>query len=372
MCVRACGSLSPHPLSPLPAHSLQLCHLPSHFTSRRWQPSISASITLPASPARRLHYLTKWHYALLRHPLTLLYPLHRGHILPPLILHLPPSKPSIRLSLPGCRVSLHINRTLVTAFSASSCLLSPSRCSISSIMFPTPPTLLTVVSLSPLLFAPSVSVSPFSHHLPLFRFVLPVLCPPVCLNYLQYLSPSPPPFLILPPSPPSLPFLFLSESSSPHLLPVLPHLAISLRCARHSSRLLSSPHPFLSSLSISLSAIDGGAGCRPETRRGWRERRGFPVCPFLQLSPLFLFLSVRQSRDLPFLPVFFFFLICMPSPFLQHSLCCHSAVCLYFPCCQLRAWPLWQPWQLQTLCGPRYSLSGTPAERKEKGGRESQ
>lgn len=55
-CVRV--SLSPHPPSLLPAHIQQLCHLPGHFTSRCWQPSISVSITLPASPARCLHYLT--------------------------------------------------------------------------------------------------------------------------------------------------------------------------------------------------------------------------------------------------------------------------------------------------------------------------
>lgn len=118
---------------------------------------------------------------------------------------------------------------------------SPRLCS------PHPPTLLSIVSLSPPLFPPSVSVSPFSHHLPLFSFVLPVLCPPVRLNYLQYLSPKAlPPFYSNSSTIPTLPFLSLpllfSVSSSLRLLPVLPHLAISLRYARLSS-LLSSPLP---------------------------------------------------------------------------------------------------------------------------------
>lgn len=63
-------------------------------------------------------------------------------------LHLPLSDHLFRSSLPGCRVPLHINRTLVTAFSASSCLLSPSRCSISTIICLHTPTFLTVASSS--------------------------------------------------------------------------------------------------------------------------------------------------------------------------------------------------------------------------------
>lgn len=106
------------------------------------------------------------------------------------------------------------------------------------------------------------------------------------------------------------------------------------------------------------------AGQKP----GGAEERGegsqfayFSNCPLSFPSPPSA--SLGTCRSCPF------FFLCVPSPFLQHSLCCHSAVCLYFPCCQLRAWPQWQPWQLQTLCGPRYSLPGTPAERKEKGGK---
>lgn len=61
VCVCAHVTVSP-PTQPffffVTAHSQQLCHLPSHFTSLCWQPSISVSITLPACPARRLHYLT--------------------------------------------------------------------------------------------------------------------------------------------------------------------------------------------------------------------------------------------------------------------------------------------------------------------------
>lgn len=37
---------------------------------------------------------------------------------------------------------------------------------------------------------------------------------------------------------------------------------------------------------------------------------------------------------LPSLDMLLRFFLCMLSPFLQRSLCCHSAVCLYFPCCQ--------------------------------------
>lgn len=79
--------------------------------------------------------------------------------------------PSFRLSLPGCRVSLHINRTLVTALPAIPCLLSPSRCSIFSIMYLHTPTFLTGASFSRP--APSIHLClPFPHHLPLFP-----LCP---------------------------------------------------------------------------------------------------------------------------------------------------------------------------------------------------
>lgn len=298
------------------------------------------------------------------HPLTLL-PLHHSHILPlPLLFSsLSPSIwLSFRLSLPGCRVSLHINRTLVTAFSASSCLLSPSRCSISSIMSLHPHTPLHHSFFLPPV--PSIRLClPFSHHLPLFRFVLPVLCP-VCLNYLQYLSPKPsllpfpfflhghPPFLSpCPVSHPSSPVLWIVEAASsscsslPHHIPPLYSSVPLLSPAIHSS------------LSISLSAIDGGAGCWPKTRRGLK--RGLPVCPFLWLSLLFLFLSVCPSQDLPFLPVF----LCMSSPFRQHSLRCHSAVCLYFPCRQPFAWPEWQPWQLKHCVGPLFSLWNTSRER---------
>jgi len=163
------------PTQPSPCHSQQSCHLPGHFASHCWQPSISVSITLPASPALCLHYLTNDIMPFCV-PVPALLPLHHSLILP-LLFPLPVSLHASVLPVvsPRCRVSLHINRTLVTAFSASSCLLSPSRCSIYSIMYLHTPPLLTIAPLS-LLHHPSVSVSLFSHNLPLFRFVLPVLC----------------------------------------------------------------------------------------------------------------------------------------------------------------------------------------------------
>lgn len=145
-------------------------------------------------------------------------------------LHLLLSEHLFRSSLPGCRVPLHINRTLVTAFSASSCLLSPSHCSISTIMCLHTPTFLTVASSS----HPVLSIClclPFLHRFHLYRFVLPVFCPSVLTTYgiCHQNPPSPSSSSILPPSPPSLPFprsyfptlhLPFAESLKLHLLPV--------------------------------------------------------------------------------------------------------------------------------------------------------
>lgn len=90
---------------------------------------------------------------------------------------LSPPPPSSNAGFP-----LHISRTLVTAFSASSCLLSPACCSISSIMY--------LHAHSPPFFShSSFHLSPsFSPSTSRFHFVLPVLCP-FCPKYLRYLSP---------------------------------------------------------------------------------------------------------------------------------------------------------------------------------------
>ena len=243
---------------------------------------------------------------------------------------------------------------------------SPRLCS------PHPPPSSPIDSLSPLLFPPSVSVSPFSHHLPLFRFVLPVLCPPSVLTTYSICHPKPslPPIRILPPSPPSFSSLSLSllfsESSSLRLLPVLPHLAISLCCARLSS-LLSPSLPFLP---LHFPECYWWRSWLPaRNQEGVKREERVPSLPISPTVPS-LSLPLCPPVSGPAVPAHFFLYVRRP-PFLQHSLCCHSAVCLYFPCCQLHAWPQWQPWQLQTLCGPRYSLPGTPAERKEKGKKEN-
>lgn len=270
MCVCVSLYLPTHPAFSLPK-SQQSCHLPSHFASRCWQPSISVSITLPASPARCLHYLTNdiMPFCVRASACSPTRPSPRSltatFFLSFFFFHprLPPSlHPSVcpfRLSLPRCRVSLHINRTLVTAFSASSCLLSASRCSVSSTYLHAP----TLPRYS-LFLPPSVSVFLFSHHL-----TLPPLCPSCPLN-----PPRPPRLSELPPVsviqtllpsvsilPPSPPFLSCSPNHLKlRLLPVPPYpldssVPLFLPC-------------YLSSLSISLSAVDGGAGCRPKTRRG--------------------------------------------------------------------------------------------------------
>lgn len=209
---------------------------PGHFASHCWQPSIYVSITLPASPALCLHYLTNdiMPFCVL---VPALLPLHRSLILPLLFL-LPVSLHASVLPVvsPRCRVSLHINRTLVTAFSASSCLLSPSRCSIYSIMYlhtPAPP------HHSPF-FPPASSIRLC---LPLFSqspsFPLCPSCPllPSVLTTYNICHPNPPSFFLhsssiatLPSLPsvlfPTLPLLF-SESLKLYLLPVPPYLATS-------------------------------------------------------------------------------------------------------------------------------------------------
>jgi len=202
-------------------------------------------------------------------------------------------------------------------------------------------------------FSPSCFLhlsSSFSHHLPLFCFVLLVLCTSI-LTIFTVTQPVPPSFSILPPSAPSLRFplscfpLFLSCSltgwsfisvamSPPHHLPLL-----------YSSGCLSS-NIFLFSLSIFLSAIDGGVGCWPNTSGGWREGSLFAIFSDCPLS--FFFLLVCTSQDLLFLAF-----LDASCPFLHHSVCCHSAVCLYFPCCQQLAWP---EWQLKHCEGPLFSV----------------
>lgn len=275
-----CGSLSPHPPSLLTAHSRQLCHLPSHFTSLCWQPSISVSITLAACPARCLHYLTN-DITPSCVPASACSPIHPSPT--PITatlsfshLRLPLSGPSFRSSLPGCRVSLHINRTLVTAFSASSCLLSPSRCSIFSIMCLHAPTFLTVAS-----FLPSCSLhpslSPFSSPSPSFPLCPSCLLPLSVLTTYSICHQNPPSLLFHSPSIttlPSFPAVLFSHPSSSIRGIVEAASSSCTSVARHlpplySSVPLFSPFfPPLSSLSISLSAVDGGAGCWPKTRRG--------------------------------------------------------------------------------------------------------
>lgn len=221
---------------------------------------------------------------------------------------------SFRSSLPpGCWDSLHINRTLVTAFSASSCLLSPSRCSISSIMY-LHTALLFHPSLSPFFFLTTFLFSALS-----FLSSAPSV---LTIHSICHPSPAvfPHPFSVM--SLPSPPVLWIVWAAPPYL-------AVSLS---------------LSSLSISPRAIDGGAGCWPRSRR--EAGSLFARSPDFPLSFPYLSPCLKTCCSYPR------FFLSMSSPFRQRSLGCHSAVCPYFPCCQPFAWPEWQPWQLKTLRGP--------------------
>lgn len=213
VCVCVCVSLSPHPPSLLPAHNQQSCHLPQplylsllaavhlcvHHTScfSRSLPALFNKMTL-CPFASRLSACSPT-----RPSLTLfLFPSFSHPYLPPSI------RLSFRLSLPRCGVSLHINRTLVTAFSASSCLLSPSCCSISSITY-----LHTPTPLSPQPLFPSCSLhpslSPSFSPSPSFPLCPSCPLPPSVLTIHRICHPNPPSFPLspfFPPSPPSLPF----------------------------------------------------------------------------------------------------------------------------------------------------------------------
>lgn len=135
--VAACQSAARVGLSPRPPQPFSLSITSNHAISpatlpfASWQPSVCVSITHPASRASFPALFIKWHYALLHPSFCSLIHASQPHSssfffsfllfpisLHPFVLPFAPPPPSSNAGFP-----LHINRTLVTAFSASSCLL---------------------------------------------------------------------------------------------------------------------------------------------------------------------------------------------------------------------------------------------------------
>lgn len=209
---------------------------------------------------------------------------------------------SFRLCLTQGRAWFHINRTLVTALSAKSCLFSPSchliyLICISKSWFP------HLKSLSyPLVCSSITSLS----------FVLLFLSSAMYFSLCSpQLSVSPFPFSCPPP--------FLSISC---LLSCWCLIILAMSWTHKLSLLCSFLHPFLPSFPFSWVRLMGILAGGQAASRAEEDGSSF-------LTPLSLSLLGRTFQ-LP--PVQWFF--CMSRRFLHCSVCCHCAVSLHLPCCQ--------------------------------------